>query len=163
LIDLLLLSGFYVWRLVMGGVLADVPLSPWFLGFALFFFVSMALAKRYAELLQEHRQGVVARLRRPYRAADLPVILAFGAGSALMTVLVLALYINSDHSLTLYAHPELLWLLCPVLLYWLARVWFMTHRGEMAVDPVLFALRDRTSYGVLALLVMIPLFAAALN
>ncbi|HSH09578.1 MAG TPA: UbiA family prenyltransferase, partial [Oceanipulchritudo sp.] len=89
LIDVLMLSGFYVWRLIMGGVLANVPLSPWFLGFALFFFVSVALAKRYAELMVEHREGVVAQLRRPYRQADLPVILAFGVGSSLVTVLVL--------------------------------------------------------------------------
>ena len=159
-IDVLMLSGFYVWRLVMGAQLAGVPLSPWFLGFALFFFVSVALAKRYAELWMENEEGVSSHLRRPYDGADLPVIMAFGIGSSLITVLVLALYINSDQSQQLYAHPSILWLMCPVLLYWLARVWFKAHRGEMSVDPVLYAIRDRSSYIVLALLILIPLFAA---
>lgn len=163
LLDVLVLSGMYLWRLAMGAQLADVPLSPWFLGFAQFFFLSIALAKRYSELLLEAREGVANHIRRPYRNNDLPVILAFGTGSALVAVLILALYISSDQSQVLYSQPGFLWLLCPVMLYWLARVWFKTHRGELLTDPVLFALRDRASHAVLLLLVTIAVLASLVH
>jgi 4-hydroxybenzoate polyprenyltransferase len=159
LLDVLVLSGMYLWRLAMGGQLAGVPLSPWFLGFAQFFFLSVALAKRYSELLQEGEAGVANHIRRPYKNDDLPVVLAFGTGSALVAVLILALYISSDQSQALYGHPGFLWLMCPVMLYWLARVWFKTHRGELFSDPVLFALRDRASYFVLLALFLIAVVA----
>ncbi|MEX0332745.1 MAG: UbiA family prenyltransferase [Puniceicoccaceae bacterium] len=163
LLDVLVLSGMYLWRLGMGAQLAEVPLSPWFLGFAQFFFLSLALAKRYSELVLEAREGVANHIRRPYRNNDLPVIMAFGTGSALVAVLILALYISSDQSQVLYTSPGLLWLLCPVMLYWLARIWFKTHRGELLTDPVLFALRDRASHAVLLLLVVIGLLASLVN
>jgi 4-hydroxybenzoate polyprenyltransferase len=159
LLDVLVLSGLYLWRLAIGGHLAGIPLSPWFMGFAQFFFLSLAFAKRYSELLLETREGVAHHIRRPYQKTDLPVILGFGTGSALVAILILALYINSDESQALYARPGVLWLMCPVMLYWLARVWFKTHRGELFTDPVLFALRDKASYGVLGTLFLIALLA----
>lgn len=163
LVDVLVLSGLYLWRLVMGGELAGVPLSPWFLGFAQFFFVSIALAKRYAELKASEAAGTDNHIRRPYRFVDLPVILALGTGSALISVLILALYINSDQSQALYARPGYLWLMCPVMLYWQGRLWVKANRGELCMDPVLFALRDKASYVVLAFLLAIALLASVFN
>jgi hypothetical protein len=46
----------------------------------------------------------------------------------------------------LYQRPELLWLLCPILLYWFGRVVLFAHRRVIDDDPMLFALRDRISY-----------------
>jgi 4-hydroxybenzoate polyprenyltransferase len=65
-------------------------------------------------------------------------------------VLVLAFYINSTKSTQLYRHHQLLWLLTPVLLYWISRVWLIARRGDMHDDPVVFALTDKVSLVVLA-------------
>jgi len=80
-------------------------------------------------------------------------------GFTLLAVLVMALYVNSDVAQGMYAHPRVLWLLCPLLLYWITRVWIKTSRGQMHDDPVIFALRDRPSLGVAALAVVLILAA----
>ena len=48
----------------------------------------------------------------------------------------------------LYRQPLVLWLISPLLLYWISRVWLLAHRGEMHEDPVVFAIHDRVSYAV---------------
>jgi len=146
LVDVFVLGGLYVLRVMAGGAATSIVLSPWLLAFCLFFFLSLALVKRYTELrdLQENKSAPVAG--RGYVAMDLPTIGAIGTGSGCMCVLVLALYINSPQVLPLYRSPSVLWFLCPLLLYWISRVWVMASRGVMNVDPVLFALRDGVSY-----------------
>jgi hypothetical protein len=37
-------------------------------------------------------------------------------------------------------------LACPLLLFWISRVWLFAHRGDLHDDPVVFALKDRASY-----------------
>ena len=88
---------------------------------------------------------------RGYWAADLELIRSLGPSSGYISVLVLCLYINSPEVRTLYRNPEYLWLLCPLFLYWVSRVWFLAYRHQLADDPVLFAVRDRISYGSAAL------------
>ncbi len=146
LVDVFVLGGLYVLRVFAGGAATGSTPSPWLLAFCLFFFLSLALVKRYTELLglQENKSAPVAG--RGYVAMDLPTIGAIGTGSGCMCVLVLALYINSPQVVPLYRSPAILWFLCPLLLYWISRVWVMASRGFMNVDPVLFALRDRVSY-----------------
>jgi 4-hydroxybenzoate polyprenyltransferase len=146
LVDVFVLGGLYVIRVLAGGAATSIVLSPWLLAFCLFFFLSLALVKRFQELreLQENKSVPVAG--RGYVAMDLPTIGAIGTGSGCMCVLVLALYINSPQVVPLYRSPSVLWFLCPLLLYWISRVWIMASRGSMNDDPVLFALKDRVSY-----------------
>jgi hypothetical protein len=83
---------------------------------------------------------------RGYWVADLQSVGSLGTSSGFMCVLVLALYINSPQVVPLYRSPWVLWFLCPLVLYWISRLWIMAYRGTMNEDPVLFALRDRISY-----------------
>jgi 4-hydroxybenzoate polyprenyltransferase len=146
LVDVFVLGGLYVLRVLAGGAATSITPSPWLLAFCLFFFLSLALVKRYTELraLPESKSTPIAG--RGYVAMDLSTIGAIGTGSGSMCVLVLALYINSPQVLPLYRSPAILWFLCPLLLYWISRIWIMASRGSMNIDPVLFALRDRVSY-----------------
>lgn len=151
-LDVLVLAALYVLRVIAGAFAIAVPMSPWLLGFALFLFISLATLKRYGELAMS---TTVALDGRAYRATDAPVVLAIGAAAALTAALVLALYVQSDDVVALYANPLRLWLALPVLLYWLARLWTLAGRGELRADPILFALRDAVSHAsALALLLV---------
>jgi 4-hydroxybenzoate polyprenyltransferase len=142
-LDVLALATLYVLRVVAGAFAIVVPLSPWLLGFALFVFVSLATLKRYGELAMAEGRDLDGRA---YRADDAPVVLAVGVAAALTAVLVFALYVQSDDVRVLYARPQWLWLVAPVLLYWLARLWTLAGRGRLRADPILFALRDPASH-----------------
>lgn len=145
-IDIIVLAGLYTLRVIIGGIALRIPLSFWLLAFSMFIFLSLALVKRYAELLNVVSQGSAEKVRgRGYIPVDLQLIATFGAASGYMAVLVLALYINDAHTAELYKHPEFIWFTCPVLLTWISRVWMLTHRGEMNEDPVTFAVRDPSS------------------
>ena len=146
IIDVIVLASLYVLRLVAGGVAVAVPLSPWLLAFSLFAFLSLAIVKRRTELanVEDGRQEAV--LGRGYVAKDAGVVTMLGAASAICAVIVLALYVQSPEVATRYDQPELLWLVCPVLLYWLGRLLLLANRGTMDDDPVMFAVRDRTSW-----------------
>jgi hypothetical protein len=91
------------------------------------------------------KQGADAAHGRDYRVADTMPLMAMGIASGYAAVLVVAFYINSSAVTVLYGRPEVLWLLCPVLLYWVSRLWLKTHRGEMHDDPLLYAVTDRAS------------------
>lgn len=146
-LDVLLLAGLYTHRVLAGAVAAAVPVSHWLLGFSLFFFLSLAFAKRYAELRRFAESAPAESLpRRDYRAEDLGLIQNLGSASGYLSVLVLALYITGSDVVKLYATPQLLWWVCPVLLYWLTRIWFLAGRGELPDDPVLFAAGDWQSW-----------------
>lgn len=146
LLDVLVLASLYTIRIVSGGYAAEVPVSEWLLAFSLFMFFSLACVKRYSELFNLSRLGVENSSGRGYRAADFPQIAQFGVVSGYLSVLVLALYLNSTEIRGLYAHPGLIWLACPIVLYWVSRIWLIAHRGELNEDPIVFALTDRTSY-----------------
>ena len=146
LLDVIVLASLYTIRIVSGGYAADVPVSEWLLAFSLFMFFSLACVKRYSELFNLSRLGIESSSGRGYRASDFPQIAQFGVVSAYLSVLVLALYLNSTEVRSLYAHPGLIWLVCPVVLYWVSRIWLIAHRGELDEDPIVYALGDRTSY-----------------
>ena len=149
-LDLVALAMLYTVRIIAGGFAIGAPVSFWLLAFAMFIFFSLALVKRYAELVALGGERTEAAPGRGYRAGDAPVILAVGTASAMVSALVLALYINGETAKNLYGRPELLWILCPLLLYWISRVWLLAARGRMHDDPVLFAVRDGASYAVAA-------------
>lgn len=150
MVDVMVLAGLYTVRIIAGAVLLATAPSFWLLAFSVFLFLSLAMLKRYAELHALSRQGRSETSGRGYRVDDQMLVQSLGAASGYQAVLVLALYINSTASEALYRRPQVLWLLCPILLYWISRAWMIAHRGLMRDDPVVFAATDRTSL-VLAL------------
>ncbi len=151
IIDVVVLSGMYGLRLEMGAAATNVPLSPWLLAFALFFFTSRAFVKRYVELRAAADQGTATVAGRGYGAGDADLLASFGPASGYVAVLVLALYMNSQQMHAIYGEGRLLWLLCPLVLYWITRVWLLARRGQLDDDPVVFAITDRPSLVVAAL------------
>lgn len=151
-VDTLCLACLYTARIIAGAAAVGVPLSFWLLLFSVFFFLSLAWVKRCTELI-----AVKEMPHRGYRAADLPVLKVFGIASGYLSVLVLAFYIDSTAVTALYSRPQMIWLLCLLVFFWISRVWLKTHRGEMHYDPVVFALKDKTSYivGSLAALALL--------
>ena len=155
MLDTIVLAALYTIRIIGGTAALHIDTSFWLLAFSMFLFLSLAMIKRHAELGTVLDQGDSRSAGRGYTVADLPLVQTLGGASGYLAVLVLALYINSTASQILYRRPQLLWLLCPLLLYWISRAWLITHRGEMHDDPVVFAITDRTSLFLLALAVII--------
>ena len=148
LLDALLLAGLYTIRIIGGMAATQIGPSFWLLTFSIFLFFSLALVKRYSELLVLKQRGQLTTHGRGYHVEDLVMLMGFGVASGFMAVLVSALYINSDKIKVLYHHPALLWLVSPILLYWISRIWLITHRGGMHDDPVVFAAKDKGSWAV---------------
>jgi 4-hydroxybenzoate polyprenyltransferase len=146
LLDVICLASLYTIRVVAGSTLVDAPLSQWFLAFSIFFFFSLALVKRVAELRPMVASGEQAIAGRGYMAPDLPTLTSLGTAASMASSLVFCLYITSSEITVLYRHPSLLWIGLPLFLYWQARVWLLTSRGRMNEDPVVFALKDKMSY-----------------
>lgn len=171
-LDVLVLAGLYTLRILAGTLATGVPTSSWLFTLSIFLFLSLALVKRTSELWR--MAGVTAQgtpppslgvrneahrlvMGRGYSTSDLEILSMLGIGSGLVAVLVLALYVASGDVVRLYAHHERLWLLCPLALYWVSRIWLLARRGLVDEDPVLFALRDRASWlvGAAAVAVMV--------
>jgi 4-hydroxybenzoate polyprenyltransferase len=158
-LDVLVLAGLYTLRIIAGGVAVDLFPTDWLLACSMFLFMSLACVKRYSEL--QRLAGTMPQRAngRAYHTDDLPVLLVLGGATGYLTVMVVALYIDGTVANELYAHPARLWLACPVALYWISRLWLMTHRGVVGEDPLLFALKDRTSWACLAMVVLIAMLA----
>ena len=142
----MVLSFLYGIRIVYGHALVGIPISTWLLGFSLFFFLGLALSKRCAELYHVKHNNQVLASRRGYTVEDRRFLETMGMTISFLSVLVFALYLNSHAAEILYKNPLLLGGSCIPLLFWLARLWMLTFQGKMDQDPVLFALKDRTSY-----------------
>lgn len=156
---MLILAGLYTLHVFAGGVASGIAVSNWLLAISGFLFLSLALVKRCAELEDSLADGREASSARDYLQTDLPYLIGMGISSGFVAVLVIALYIDSQNSAVLYAHPQLLWLACPLLLAWVMRLWIKTARRQMSDDPVLFALRYRFSWWVGAGVVAIAVLA----
>lgn len=144
-LDVLVLAACYSLRLAAGAVAVNISLSAWLIALCGALFMSLALLKRYAELIAtEPAAGGSIRVRG-YEVANAPIVAAQGIASGHVTVLVLALYTNADRAQRLYAHPQLFWAICVLLIYWINYMWLMARRGRIPHDPVLFALKDRVS------------------
>ncbi len=146
-LDVLLLAGLYTARMFAGGFATGVPVSEWLASFAMFLFLSLAFAKRASELVRVER----ALPGRGYRPEDAQVVFSMGIAAGYLSVLVLALYVSSQDVRRLYARPAWLWAICPLLLYWVSRLWVRARRGEVHHDPLVFALRDPVTWAVGAL------------
>jgi 4-hydroxybenzoate polyprenyltransferase len=158
-LDVTLLAGFYCLRLLVGSVATGIPLSTWAGAFSMFFFFSVALMKRYAEIDRLRAAQKTVTPGRGYRAGDAQAIMSLGSASGMMAVLVMALYLNGGEAGHLYRHRNILWLECIIVLLATTRLWIRTGRGEMDEDPVLFALRDGAIALLAALAVVVMVIA----
>ena len=153
ILDVLILAGLFTYRIITGAVVMDIVLTPWLLAFSMFLFSSLAMVKRWIDLIDLEASGKEVSSGRGYQVDDRSVLLHMGSAAAMCTVLVFSLYINDRSSETpaMYAHPQVLWLLCPLLMYWLMRIWFLASRGRVHEDPVMFAAKDKTTYLIIVL------------
>lgn len=158
-LDVLALAALYAIRVLAGGAAARIEVSNWLLALSVFFFLALALLKRYADLGLLAAAGHEEAAGRGYRAGDRDLLRSMGVACGMVAVLVLALYLNSEQVTRLYRRPEMLWLVCTLLLYWTAHMWFLAHRGAILDDPIVVAVRDPTSY-VVALLVIVIAWSA---
>lgn len=147
--DVLMLSSFYTYRVMLGGVASGIWVSHWLLLFCSFIFMSLALAKRYAELRDGFARNAV-NSRRGYRIDDLPVLSSLGVTCGVLAVFVLCNYIAGPTAVELYRSPQWLWVAAPAILYWIVRLWFLAQRGELCDDPLVFASRDVHTFVVAA-------------
>jgi 4-hydroxybenzoate polyprenyltransferase len=160
LLDVLVLACLYTLRMVGGGVAIGIWPSVWLLAFSLFLFVSLAFVKRYAELVIMRSVEGDHAMARSYELSDAELLASKGTASGYAAVLVFALYIASGAVKVLYSRHQVMWLMCPLLLYWVGYLWLVAHRGEMHHDPLVFALRDRTSR--ILILLMLATFLLAI-
>jgi 4-hydroxybenzoate polyprenyltransferase/phosphoserine phosphatase len=159
LVDVVVLAALYTVRVIGGAAAIEMPVSAWLLVFSMFFFFALALVKRQIELALRTESGLPDATNRGYRAGDLSIIASIASGSALSSLVVFALYITDETVQTTYARPELLWLIWPVMLFWISRVLVLAHRRVIDDDPVLFAVGDRVSWGALAVICVILFYA----
>lgn len=159
IVDILMLASLYTVRIIAGGAAASVVLSPWMLGFSMFLFLALAAVKRQAELTDQLASGHENKARA-YQIDDLPILRSIALSASQAAVLVLALYISSDTVQLLYPTPEILWLICPLLLYWLLRMVMKAHRGQMTDDPIVFAFTDGVCVTIVALCAFLAVAAA---
>jgi 4-hydroxybenzoate polyprenyltransferase len=155
MLDVIVLALLYTSRILAGAAAVGTFPSFWLLAFSMFIFLSLAMIKRYTELVAAMKRGKVTASGRGYDVDDIPLIQSLGGSSGYLAVLVLALYIDSTASQMLYRHPHYLWLLCPLLLYWVSRAWAIAHRGIMHDDPVVFAVKDNVSRALVVLAAII--------
>jgi 4-hydroxybenzoate polyprenyltransferase len=161
ILDVILLSILYTLRIVVGTFACHLQLTFWMLVFSMFIFLSLALSKRYTELREVQSEEDNQKCRgRGYYPGDLQMISSLGAAAGYLSVLVLALYTQERSTTMLYRHPQVIWLACPILLFWISRTWMLTQRGEIHEDPVLFAVKDRVSLVLGCVLGVIFWFAA---
>ena len=159
ILDVIFLAGLYCFRIFLGGAATGIHISKWTMLFGLFLFTSLAFLKRFTEL-QLRADEPSANVRRGYVGDDLTTVGAFGIMSGYIAALVFALYLNSPEAALQYVRPAFLWFVCPALLYWISHVWMLAQRGQMHTDPIVFAARDKVSYGVFAVIAGILWLAA---
>ena len=151
IIDVVVLAMLYTLRIFAGSAATGIPISAWLMAFSLFLFSSLAFAKRHTELRRLLNENRTSADGRGYLVADFGLLESMGTATGSLAVLVLALYINSPETRILYRHPLCLWLVCPLLLFWVGRLWLLALRGRLDEDPLMFAMTDRVSLTVATL------------
>lgn len=157
IIDVIMLAGLYTTRVVAGAIAINVKISFWLLAFSVFIFLSLAIVKRVSELLNLIADNKHDIKGRGYTVHDIEILKSMGTGSGYLSVLVMALYLNSPMVTQHYSAPDFLWAICPLILFWISRVWLITARRMMNEDPIVFAIKDKVSWliGGLSLLTVV--------
>jgi len=162
IMDVIALASLYTMRIFAGAFLIDTIMSFWLLSFSMFIFLSLALVKRCAELVNRPDGGTTVIVGRGYIKDDYYLLSSFGASSALLAVLMFCFYVNNNALTNQYQEPHILWLILPALCYWLMRMWIKTHRGEMHDDPIVYSLKDKGSLITVLFIALITLSAQIL-
>ena len=160
LVDCLTLATLYTIRIIAGASAVSLSPSFWLLAFSIFIFLSLAFVKRYAELLVQSQEGKISTHGRGYLVSDAPLLQTLGVSSGYISILVIALYLRSENVMSLYTNPLAIWLLIPILLFWVSWMWLKSARGEMHDDPIVFAAKDKVSLLVAAIAVLVFCYAA---
>lgn len=158
MVDVIVLAILYTLRIAAGAFAIGVPVSSWILALSLFFFLSLALTKRYAEV-DQLPAGASSIPGRGYAGGDKAMLLALGVSSGMLATFAVALYANDPHTQTLYSKPQTILFACPLLLYWIGRIWLLTERGKMKGDPFLYGITDISSIVTSVLIGMIFVIA----
>lgn len=159
LVDCLTLAMLYTLRIIAGAAAVSVPVSFWLLAFSIFLFLSLGFIKRYAELHAQHNSGSNKVQGRGYYLNDTSLTQQLGITSGYAAILLLALYLNSENVIKLYRTPEIIWGAIPLMLLWISWMWLKANCGLMHDDPVVFAVKDRVSLLIGALLIAILILA----
>jgi 4-hydroxybenzoate polyprenyltransferase len=159
IVDVLVLSGMYTLRLLAGAAVTGNPVSHWLAGFSVFLFLSLAIVKRFAELRRMSGSTAQAANGRGYFAADIDQLRSFGTSAASAAVIIFAIYISGRDVTALYRRPGLLWLVVPLMIWWLYRMWLLASRGELDEDPMVFALTDGMSLLMGAIVAVVVVLA----
>lgn len=157
LYDVFILALLYSIRVFAGGIVTDISLSFWLIAFSTFIFLSLAFVKRYSELAQVKGENGLKDRGREYFTEDIHLLQTMGIVSGFMSVIVFSLYIDSKEVRDLYHQPKLLWAISLLFLFWISRIWLITIRGKMTDDPIVFALKDKTSYFIFLFVAIIIL------
>ncbi len=156
MVDVMVLAGLFTLRVLAGSLLVPTPISPWLLTFSMLFFLGLAIIKRYAELDRVVRAVPIGSSARGYTREDLPILLASGVAAGFSAVVIFMIYLIDDqYPRTIYSNPAALWGIMPVILIWTLRLWHLAVHGRMSEDPVIFALKDRTSLALGAFIAVI--------
>ena len=159
ILDVVVLSALYTLRMLAGAAATVTYISPWLAAFSIFIFVSLAMVKRFSELQNVRTAGTELSNGRGYLINDIEQVRSFGTSSAFASVVVFSVYIGQPEVLGLYHHHQRMWLMTPLMILWLCRVWLLASRGELDEDPVVFALTDKMSLLMGAVAVLIALAA----
>jgi 4-hydroxybenzoate polyprenyltransferase len=156
MLDVLVLAALYTSRIVAGGLATGIPVTEWLAAWSMFLFLSLALLKRASEMAAT--DGALAG--RGYVPVDRDSMFQMGITSGYLSVLIFALYISSEHVKLLYVHPDYLWGLCALMLYWISQMWICARRGLVRDDPIIFALKDRTTQALVPIGAIVLILAA---
>jgi len=159
LVDVFALASLYTSRIMAGGAAAMIPLSSWLIMFSITIFLSLAFLKRYAELDDKQRAGGNTAVGRGYYTEDISILRSFGTSSGYLAVIIMAIYLNSPDSNLLYSHRSALWGVFAALMFWISWMWMEAFKGKMHDDPIVFALKDRTSLAAIAAIILFMLIA----
>jgi 4-hydroxybenzoate polyprenyltransferase len=159
ILDVIVLAALFTVRMMAGSAAVAIWPSSWLLALSMFVFLSLALVKRYAELVTMRIEHGPSARARSYEVSDAELLSTMGIASAFVAVLVLVLYITSGPAQLYYGRHRVIWLACPFLLFWICYIWLVAHRGGMHDDPLVFALKDRVSRFALGLMAIIMILA----
>ena len=158
IVDVIILSILYIMRMLAGGAAISLDLSFWLLNFSLFFFFSLGMVKRFSELISDSNLNSKISGRGYYKD-DSQFVLMSGLSSAIVSVAVLALYIKDLSVSVLYRNSDYLMIACPIMLFWVLRIWLKASRSELHYDPVYFAARDKVSWVLMIGIMMLFFYA----
>ena len=159
IVDCLTLALLFTLRIIAGAAAVSLPLSFWLMAFSIFIFLSLALVKRYAELMMHLQAGNNQAHGRGYAVTDASLLQTLGVSAGYLSILVIALYLRSEDVMNLYMQPVAIWFAIPLLLFWVSWIWLKAHRGEMHDDPIVFAVKDKASLATAGLIVAVFVLA----